>query len=538
MTTLNRRTLLKLGALTLGASAVSACANTQHGLPPGVGVASERFTPDIELSLKALPGTAQILPGATTNTWSYQAQLQRGEASALTIHPNRFLGPHLRVKRGQKVRVRFSNGLPAGQVTNVHWHGLLVPDSMDGHPRHVIDPGQTFVYEFEVKNRPGLYWFHPHPHVLTGQQVYRGLAGLLQVEDDAATAATLPTGEFDLPIVIQDRLFDAANQLLYPAQTETGQQGGMNHGGMGGMNMQSMMAGMMGALGDTVLVNGQKDASLEVGPRPYRLRFFNASNARIYKLAWSNGEPFNVIGTDGGLLDRPVTRPYLMLAPAQRIEIWVDFKRWASGQPVTLESGAFETGEAAGMMASSAPELGAPMRVMTVRVSGNASSPLTLPASFPALDAPRIEQATNAAAPRRFTLTLNGMQWLINGRSFEMDKVAADEVVTRGATEVWEFVNALNPGHMMEANGMPHPIHIHGTQFTVLGRSTLPELQKLQDGTRDGLVDTGLHDTVLVMPGESVKLLMQFNEAGRFLFHCHNLEHESQGMMRNVDVRA
>ena len=114
----------------------------------------------------------------------------------------------------------------------------------------------------------------------------------------------------------------------------------------------------------------------------------------------------------------------------------------------------------------------------------------------------------------------------------------ADEVVTRGATEVWEFVNALNPGHMMEANGMPHPIHIHGTQFTVLGRSTLPELQKLQDGTRDGLVDTGLHDTVLVMPGESVKLLMQFNEAGRFLFHCHNLEHESQGMMRNVDVRA
>ena len=134
--------------------------------------------------------------------------------------------------------------------------------------------------------------------------------------------------------------------------------------------------------------------------------------------------------------------------------------------------------------------------------------------------------------------TLSGMQWLINGHTFGMDAVADDEIVKLGTTEVWEFINEKNPGQMMDANGMPHPFHVHGVQFNVIERMALPDLRPLADAVRAGYVDGGWKDTVLLMPGERVKLLMGFANIGTFVFHCHNLEHEDAGMMRNYQVRA
>ncbi|HQX75683.1 MAG TPA: multicopper oxidase domain-containing protein, partial [Thermoflexales bacterium] len=125
----------------------------------------------------------------------------------------------------------------------------------------------------------------------------------------------------------------------------------------------------------------------------------------------------------------------------------------------------------------------------------------------------------------------------INNRQFEMDKAAADEVVNLGATEIWEFSNEKNPGAMMDANGMAHPIHMHGVQFNVLSREVLPDLKPIRDTVMDGIVDEGWRDTVLVMPGEKVRVIVRFTMPGRFLYHCHNLEHEDQGMMRNFDVK-
>lgn len=235
---------------------------------------------DLELALTALQGEVNVLPGQPTKVWRYQAEVLRGDASAVQPVEGSYSGPILRVRKGQKIRVHFRNQLPEPSI--VHWHGMLVPDLMDGHPRTAVDPGQTYTYEYEVQNRAGTYWFHPHPHGLTGGQAYRGLAGMVIVTDDEEAAAGLPSGAQDLPIIIQDRTFDANNQLVYLAGD--GGMGAM----MGAMGMNGMMDRMMGFLGERILVNGQPDTVLPLATRAYRLRVLNGSNSRIYKLAWSD----------------------------------------------------------------------------------------------------------------------------------------------------------------------------------------------------------------------------------------------------------
>ena len=182
--------------------------------------------------------------------------------------------------------------------------------------------------------------------------MYKGLAGLFLVSDDEEMAAGLPTGEYDIPLIIQDRTFDADNQLLYLP---------------GGMMDQ-----MMGFLGDHILVNGQSDYVLPVATRPYRLRLLNGSNSRIYKLGWEDGTPLTVIATDGGLLEKPVQRNYVTLAPAERAEFWVDFSGRPLGSELRLQSLALAGAEAGdmGMMMGRAPALpdGSEFTVLRVRV--------------------------------------------------------------------------------------------------------------------------------------------------------------------------
>lgn len=540
MNQLSRRRFLQLAALG-GAAFVGACAPPTANQPPtsmGSETASRStFTPDLEINLAAQPASVQILPGAPTTVWTYQPTVVRGEASAVQAVPGSYLGPVLRVRKGQRLRVNFVNNLPDDdQASIIHWHGMLVPAAMDGHPRDAVAPGQTYTYEFEIANRAGSYWFHPHPHGRTGEQVYRGLAGLLLVSDDEEAALSLPRDVYDIPLVIQDRTFDTNNQLQYMA----GGMGGHGMGGMGGMNM----AAMMGFLGERVLVNGQPDFALPVATRAYRLRLLNGSNARIYKLGWSDSTPLTVIGSDGGLLAAPVQRPYVMLAPGERVELWADFRDVPLGTTLTMDSLAFSGAEGdhgmmGGMMnIGNPPELGAPLTLFTVRVERNEPETLALPQRLTTIERLPAVQAVNAAAPRSIALTLNGMQWQLNGRQFEIDSVAPDEVVKLQALERWEFVNKPNPGAMIDAMGMAHPMHIHSVQFQVVERVVDAALRAGYDTVREGHVDDGWKDTVLVMPGERVAVVMRFGHAGTFVYHCHNLEHEDGGMMRNYRVEA
>lgn len=509
---------------------------------------SKDFAPDLDISLRATAASMPILPGKPTAVWTYQGSVVNGDAGSLATLKDNYLGPIIRAKKGQRVRITFKNELPADQPSIVHWHGLRLPEEMDGHPRYAIQPGQSYVYEFEVIDRAGPYWFHPHPHGHTARQVYNGMAGLFIVSDEEEAAARLPEGEFDVPLVIQDRTFDADNQFVYP-DASSGMMGGgmMNHSmpgmgdsatpGSGGM-MEGGMQMMMGVLGSQMLVNGKPDFTLPVATRAYRLRLWNGSNARIYKLGWSTGEPIVVIGSDGGLLEKPVAKPYVMLAPGERVEIWADFRALKTGTEITMESLSFEGAEdPGGMMSGNAPQQGAPLTIFTVRVEKSEDETRALPTAFSAITRLRPEDTVNASNPRQMALTLNGMQWLINGRQFEMEDVLPQETVKLGSSEIWEIVNKLNPGQMMDANGMAHPIHIHGVQFQVLSREVLPQLKAGWDTVREGLVDEGWKDTVLVMPGERVKLAMRFERyRGTFVYHCHNLEHENGGMMRNYRV--
>jgi FtsP/CotA-like multicopper oxidase with cupredoxin domain len=478
------------------------------------------FAPDVELLLTAAEGEVPVLPGESTRLWRFTAQLLKGPAATIEPIPGSYLGPILRLRRGQKVRIRFDNQLDEESI--VHWHGMDVPESADGHPRLAIGRGQEYVYEFEVTNRAGTYWYHPHPHMRTGAQVYHGLAGLLLIQDDEEDALGLPAGGQELVCVLQDRQFDARNQLVFL-------QGGMMD-----------MAMMNGFLGDRALVNGQPQPSREIDAAWHRLRILNGSNARIYKLAWSRNVPMYLIGGDGGLLESPLPRQTLTLAPAQRADLLMDFTGIAAGTDVHLESLAFAEADAGtgpmmgmrgpmrGMMggASSLPN-GAPLRLMNLRIRGRGGSPFRIPERLCSFDGSWT--ARTDLRPRRVELAFQRMQWLLGGRTFELQGVAPEEIVAAGSTHIWEFVNQTNPMGVRAA----HPIHLHGRQFRILNRTGGSAGNTL----RDGLADAGWHDTVLVLPDETVRVQVTFtNYPGLYLYHCHILEHEDMGMMRNFRV--
>jgi len=464
--------------------------------------------PDVELVLTAAPGEVSILRGAPTRVSRFAARLITGPADTVRSLRGSYLGPVIRFRRGQKVRVRFDNQLAEGSI--VHWHGLDVPEAADGHPRLAVGPGREYIYDFEVTNRAGTYWYHPHPHMRTGAQVYQGLAGLLVIEDPEERALALPSGDAEHLCVLQDRRFDARNQLVF------------HDGGMMGM--------MNGFLGDRVLVNGLPQPTIDVDAGWQRIRLLNGSNARIYKLTWSRDVGMTLIGGDGGLLERPLRQPVLTLAPAQRADLLVDLTNLPPAAELHLETLSFPERDAGvvGMMGGggggSVPN-GAPLRVMTLRTRARKGLAYRVPERLSTFDA-----SWTAASERirRVPLMFQRMQWLIGGRTFDMTDVAPEEMVAAGSTQTWEFHNVPNGMGMQAA----HPIHIHGRQFRVIGRTGGDP-----NALREGLADAGWRDTVLVLPGEAVRVQATFTRhPGLYLYHCHILEHEDMGMMRNFRV--
>jgi FtsP/CotA-like multicopper oxidase with cupredoxin domain len=351
------------------------------------------------------------------------------------------------------------------------------------------------------------------------------MAGLLIVEDDEAKG-NLPSGANDLPFVLQDRQIDSNGQFIYNPNA------------------------MTGFLGDLIFVNGKPTPTFNVKAGTYRLRLLNGSNARIYKLGWSDGSAMVVIGSDGGLLQAPVRKPYVMLAPGERVEIWADFGKAPVGPDVWLESRSFVggTGGMMGMMgmgggmgrgmamgmpgASGGPPNGSRFRVCRFVVTGTGER-LPLPRTLSRLQFRPDREVVNLGNPRRFDVTMAMMRWTLNGRTFGMDDLAPNERIRKGTTEDWEFSNLVG---MM---AMPHPIHIHGGQFQIVDRAVAPGAGPAVDSVREGRVEEGWKDTFLLMPGERARVRVRFeHHAGLFLYHCHNLEHEDMGMMRNFRVEV
>lgn len=523
---MDRRDVLRLLTVPAVAPALGAF---DFGPRRDAAAQAARAVPDVELTLTAAPAEVPLLPGASTRVWRYTATVVRGPASTVQPLPGSFLGPVLHFRRGQKVRVRFENRLAEPSI--VHWHGLDVPEAADGHPRLAVDAGRDYVYDFEVVNRAGTYWYHPHPHMRTGAQAYQGLAGVIVVSDPEDDALGLPSGDDAMVLVLQDRRFDAKNQLVYA--NGGAMAGGMGRGGGMGMGggMGQMMETMNGWLGDRLFVSGAKRPVRALERRAYRVRLLNGSNARIYKLAWSDGAPFTILGGDGGLLERARTRPFLTLAPGQRADLLLDASAKPAGTSFTLRTVAYpaEAVGHVGMMGELSPlPQGAAADLMSFTVGRGPARPFTLPER---LCTPPAAWAVSDRAPlRRVPLTFMRMEWLIGGRTFDMADAAADETVAPGSTHIWEFRNEPNPMGM----AMAHPMHVHGTQFRVLSRSGAAG-----NALAEGISDTHATDTVLVLPGETVRVQITFSTyPGLYLYHCHILEHEDMGMMRNFRISA
>ncbi len=526
---MSRRKFLALSGGGVAALVVAACSPTTGGTTttsPGTSTTTGASAPptttggpvDVEIALRAAPDSVEILPGSTSDVWRYTAEVTQGDPAVVTAVAGSYLGPTFRFRRGQRVRIVFDNAIPDESI--VHWHGLDVPEDMDGHPRFAVPEGGRYVYEFTVENRAGTYWYHPHPHGRTGPQAYAGMAGLILISDDEEDSLSLPSGEFDLPVVVQDRAFDGDRLVYLP---------------------NGMMDQMTGFLGDEILVNGKPDASFDVAARSYRLRILNGSNSRIYKLAWDDGEPLTILTTDGGLLEAPVTRPYVTLGPAERVDLWVDFSSASVGDTRKLVSLPFIAPTMGMMGGSSSLPLGAGFDVASFTIDREAASTDPLPETLSDPGFASLEDAVNRDAARVVTLSMAGGGWSLNGRRFEMLEVAPEEEVVFGTTEIWEFYNAGGGmgGGMGGGGGggLPHPMHMHGQQFQVVSRTVDASGSEAWNTVREGYVDEGWKDTVLVMPGERVRVLRRFTSfPGLFLYHCHNLEHEDMGMMRNFRI--
>ena len=446
-------------------------------------------------AFEAKQTSVEILKGKKTNVYGYYDGM---------------LGKTFIVNKGDDINLQFTNSLP--QATNIHWHGLIIPPGMDGFPSLVTQPGSTFQYQFKINQRAGTYWYHPHPDGLTAEQVMQGLAGFFIVRDEEEAALKLPDGESEIAFVIQDRRFKNSGDFDYAP---------------------TMMEVMTGFFGEYIIVNGAYNPYKTVKAGWNRLRIINGSNARVYNLAFSNQQDYFVIGSDAGLLTAPEKVKNILLSPGERIDMLVDFTNEANKE-IFLESESFNGGGVQGKEA---------FKILKFTTGDKTNETFSIPTSLSVIEKinpstttkTRIFDIGNASMSsghgmdmkmdKNNTAAENGMgnmkmgMHAINGISYNASVI--NETVTAGATEIWEFDNSKGDEI--------HPMHFHGNHFQILERT----------GGRGKLIATekGWKDTVMLMPDEKVKVITSFSQfKGKYVLHCHNLEHEDSGMMLNFEI--
>ncbi|MDQ1326389.1 MAG: hypothetical protein QG564_1514 [Campylobacterota bacterium] len=416
-----------------------------------------------------------IFPDIKTDVLTFQGDL-----------PN----PTVRISKGDNFDLDFINNLPDSTI--VHWHGLVVPEEMDGHPKDAIDTGQTKHYHYTVNQSAGTFWYHTHPHGRTGKEVYYGLSGLYIIEDEEEKKLNLPGGEFEIPLMIQDRRFDENHQLFYKDEKVPQDNNGV--------------------LGDVILVNATPFPYQEVKTGKYRLRVLNGSSVRTYKLAFDTIDQFMLIGTDAGLLEEPLKVNSVVLGVAERVDIIVDFSEKNIGDVITLKTLGFKEGSNL-TLHPDYPSFGVEIDIMQFRVTQKSEDKSVFPDRLVPITRLKEEDAVKT---RIITMEIiAGGIWTLNKKPYDMHRV--DEKVKLDTTEIWEIKNSVH---------MAHPFHMHGVRFQVLDR----------DGKVEFPTDKGWKDTVIVMPFETVRIIVHFTMPGLFVYHCHILEHEDHSMMANVLV--
>jgi spore coat protein A, manganese oxidase len=427
-------------------------------------------------------------------------------------------GPTFETRSGEGLLVEWRNELPtqhflpidhtlcgAGRAVPdvraiTHVHGAKVPPESDGYPEHWYVPGEAKTFHYPNRQDATTLWYHDHAMGIERLNQYAGLLGVWLVRDPVEDALGLPSGAQEIPLVICDRLFLADGTLTYPVSS------------------RPEAPWVMEVNADTMLVNGRVTPFLDVEPRRYRFRVVNAANARFFYLSLSNGQTFHQIGTDQGLLPKPVPVTRVTLAPAERADVIVDFSA-AAGTKLVLQSQALELMQ---------------FRVGAASTGPSAPLPHTL-RTYPKTS-PRLAVKTR-------TLTLNEY---VDPKTQDMlmllDEKHWHEPVTElpvlDSVEIWRLVNTTEDSH---------PIHLHLVRFQILDRQAFDADELQFKGTMRLLgapvppeaFEAGWKDTVRAEPGFITRIIVRFEGfVGRYVWHCHVLEHAANEMMRPFEVVA
>lgn len=476
-----RRSAIKAGAVLTGAMG---SAGLLIPAPGNTAEATDLDPTTVEKFTRAMPLPPVLEPSATRTTDHYTLRMKEtteeivpGKTTTVLTYGGAFPGPLIKAESGRRVVIRQTNDLTV--ATSVHLHGAHVPADSDGWPMDTLAPGggqKTYTYPNDQSHAN--LWFHDHAHHAESENVYRGLSAFYLLSDDTEKQLNLPDGDYDIPIALRDARFDDAGQLIYE------------------MNDRAR---------NFVLANGRAWPYLEVKARKYRFRLFNTSNMRFFTLKLSDDSAFTQIGTDGGLLPAPLQATSLSLTSGERADIVIDFSRYAPGTRLELANTEGVTGDS-------------PLaQVLQFRVTGPASDTSTVPdtlRTLPELPTPTGERTVVLQSDE----TGEDRHGYIDGKTFDPDRV--DIQVPYGATEIWTVTNTNEKA--------PHNFHIHLVQFRILERNGQP----VTSGP-----ESGLKDTVRVMPGEEVKIQATFTGyRGKYVYHCHMLDHSSMGMMATLQV--
>ncbi|TSE17387.1 multicopper oxidase family protein [Arthrobacter sp. KBS0703] len=458
----------------------------------------DRKRPFARYALTQKLGQARFLPGLSTTVAGYNG-----------IFP----GPTIRARQGARIEVRIRNAFPPLGIlqpgafsTSTHLHGSASLPQYDGYANDITVPGNVKNYHYPNRQTARTLWYHDHKHHITAQNVYSGLAGFYPLSD-RFDLAQLPQGEFDVPLMLSDALFNADGSLAY---NDNGQKG---------------------LWGDVIMVNGVPWPTMKVKPRIYRFRVLDASIARSYRPTLSNGEPVYIVGTDGGMTPVVQAVSSWRQGTAERYEILIDFRKYRPGQSVELRNLSNKNN----LDFANTNKI---MRFQVVADSGSGKGSIdAIPARLDDGGSPTASRGgiptmkltpEMAVVKRQLKFMRQHGQWTING-------VIWDDIERSGftklfgnpqpmAVEQWTIIN--------ESGGWFHPVHVHLTDAKIIARNT--------NGGKPFAWEGGPKDVFYAGENESITTLMQFDvgprEGGRYMIHCHNLVHEDHDMMVQYSV--
>lgn len=504
---ITRREALKLGLLA-GSLSLTSIGLLSRGLAQESPEASYEYQRSSARRRRVLPPTSRngkafqvpvpiipvLQPKSRDETTDYyeitqkqaQVQILAGQKTQIWGYNGQFVGPTIKSRVGRATSIRIINQLP--DATSTHLHGMPSLPEYDGYPEDLVQPG-GFKNYFYPNSRPATYWYHDHAMRKTATHIYSGLAGFYIVQDDFEDNLNLPSGAYDVSLAIRDALFNADNSLHYTAD------------------------------GDTVLVNGVPWPYMKVANRKYRFRILNASISTAYRLGLSSGEEFTVIGSDAGLLYTPVPTANLVIAPGERYEIIIDFSKYPVGTQIVLNNlfGKIESQEQPGRVSF--------RNIMRFDVIQSTQADNSVIPSKLRLHENIPESAAVQTRNISLNLQINPLPplWTLNQKSWDDTVFLAKPKL--GDVEIWTFTNAANN------TSDYHVIHMHLVHFRILDRTKNGVTHKPRPYER------GLKDSVFVGVGETVRVITRFTpNKGKYVIHCHVLEHEDHDMMSQFQV--